>query len=363
MTFILRRASSLAVLLALTLVLLASGCAGSSSDSTSTSTVTTSAPTTAPVVPSAACAGGEDRPKIERIDVTVDDGHRSATVHVPSPPSAPSAPMPVVLSFHGVSGNAAVQQATDGFVKKSDEEGFVVVYPEGLEVGLNAQVIGITGWDAGDREVDEPAFVSAVLDELESKVCVDTARVFATGFSAGGNIALVVACALPDRIAAVAPVSAAYQPHECRAAPPVPILAFHGLDDIVVPFAGRDTATAGNLIPVRDALDAQAERNGCSGGPKTADLAPTVHSLQWSGCTESTTLIELDDHGHAWPGPPMPFGKDMLLGLFAGSATQPPNPLMVAIGETPEAMADNVLLSNSDIDATDLIWEFFSSRR
>jgi len=315
-------------------------------------TSTTSAP-----APSAACEAGTTRGEVDRIEVTVDGRPRSATVHLPA---TADGPMPVVLSFHGVNGNAAVQQTTDGLVAKADEEGFVAVYPEGLEVGLNDQVAGITGWDADGSEVDEPAFVSAVLDELESEVCIDTAQVFATGFSAGGNIALVVACALPARIAAVAPVSAAYQPDACVGAQPVPTLAFHGLDDIVVPFAGRDTTAAGTLIPVLDALDAQAERNGCSGDPEATDPSPRVRTLTWSGCEAPTTLIELGGHGHAWPGHPMPFGREVLLGLFAGSATQPPNPLMVAIEAEPEAMADNVLLTNSDIDATDLIWEFFS---
>lgn len=352
------------VLVVLASVAATSGCAGPSGDDAvrSTSTVATSTTTAVLEAPSAGCDGGTARPAIERIDVTVDGRPRSAIVHVPATPSSsPATPMAVVLSFHGVNGNAAVQQSTDGFVAKTDKEGFVVVYPDGLEVGLNDQVPGITGWDADGSEVDEPAFTAAVLDELESKVCVDTARVFATGFSAGGNIALVVACALPERIAAVAPVSAAYQPGECRGAPPVPTMAFHGLDDIIVPFAGRDTAAAGTLLPVRDALDAQAERNGCSGEPTPEDWSPNVRSLIWSGCEAPTTLVELDDHGHAWPGHPMPFSKDLLLGLFAGSATQPPNPLMVAIGENPEAMAANVLLTNTDIDATNRIWEFFSS--
>jgi len=359
-----RYPSRVVVLLAALLGALAVGCGSSASDSaatTSTAGVTSVVATTRPAGPSAACSVGKARSGIELIEVTVDGTPRSAVVHVPATSPA-TEPLPVVLSFHGVNGNAAVQQGTDGLVQKADEEGFVVVYPEGLEVGLNDQVRGITGWDADGSEVDEPAFVSAVLDELEAEVCVDTAKVFATGFSAGGNIALVVACALPERIAAVAPVSAAYQPHECVGAPPMPTLAFHGLDDIVVPFAGRDTAAAGTLIPVRDALDAQAERNGCSGGPKATDLSPRVRRLTWSGCEQPTTLIELEDHGHAWPGHPMPFSKDLLLGLFAGSGAQPPNPLMVAIGARPEAMADNVLLTNSDIDATDLIWDFFSAR-
>jgi polyhydroxybutyrate depolymerase len=347
-----------AVLVVVACTLAATACGGGSTSEPRT-TSTTITPTTAAVAASAACAAPQQAAP-ERIDVTVDGTQRTALVHVPPAADGDGGPLPVVLSFHGVNGNAAVQQATDGLLELSDREGVVVVHPEGLEVGLNDQVTGITGWDPDGSQVDEPAFVAAVLDELGSTVCIDPGRVFATGFSAGGNIALVVACALPDRIAAVAPVGAAYQPGECEAAPPLPILAFHGRDDLVVPFEGRDTPEAGELVPVRAALDAQAMRNGCDDDVSTTELSPRVRSLDWSGCDAATTLVELDDHGHAWPGHPMPFGRDVLVALFAGGGGQPPNPLMVAIGEQPDTMADNVLLTNSDVDATELIWEFFS---
>ena len=51
------------------------------------------------------------------------------------------------------------------------------------------------------------------------------------------------------------------------------------------------------------------------------------------------------------------------LGVLAGGGGQPPQPLMVAIGETPEAMAANVLLTNTSIDASELIWDFFDLPR
>jgi polyhydroxybutyrate depolymerase len=268
----------------------------------------------------------------------------------------------VIVSFHGVDGNAAVQRLTDGLIDLADEEGFVVVHPQGLMVGLNDHVTGGSGWDHDGSEVDEPEFVAAVLDELEARVCVDTARVYATGFSAGGGIAVVVACALPDRVAAVAPVSAAYQPAGCTSAEPVPIMAFHGVDDLVVPFGGLDTNAAGRLLGVRAALDAHAQRNRCTGGPDSTPLSSRVRALTWTGCEAATTLVELDDHGHAWPGRPMPFSREVLVGLFAGNEGEPPNQLMVALGQRPDTMADNVLLTNEDVDATDLMWEFFSTR-
>ena len=60
-------------------------------------------------------------------------------------------------------------------------------------------------------------------------------------------------------------------------------------------------------------------------GSTGSTVTRVVRSLSWSGCERPTTLVELDVHGHAWPGHPMPFTEDLLLGLFAGSDTTPPN--------------------------------------
>jgi polyhydroxybutyrate depolymerase len=344
-------------------VLLAGGCAGSAGDPatpSSSSAGGTSGPAAAS--PSPACQDGAPRPAVEQIDVTVNGTPRTAVVHLPAA-TIGTEPLPVVLSFHGLSGNPAVQEATDGLTTKADEKGFVVVYPEGLPVGLNDQITGVAGWDPDGSEVDEVAFVTALLDELGTRVCVDTSRVYATGFSAGAYLASTLACEIPDRIAAVAPVSGAYQSTACASDRPTPIMAFHGVDDIWVPYDGRQSATAGTFVPVLDAIAAQATRNGCTGGPDVQDVTPTVQRLTWTGCAAPTVLYRLEGHGHAWPGHPLPYSEDLLVGVLAGGDGQAPEPLMVAIGEAPEAMAANVLLTNVTIDATDLIWDFFDQAR
>jgi polyhydroxybutyrate depolymerase len=361
-------------------LLLAAGCGATESDSTAetapaTGAATTGAPATsaparpattttmAETVTTVAESGGaacldDPPPPPDHLEVTVDGTAREASVRVPA---AAVGPMPVVLSFHGVNGTAAIQQATDGFSALADEEGFVLVHPQGLEVGLNDRVRDITGWDPTGTEVDEAAFVAALLDELATTVCIDADRVWAAGFSAGAHLAMVMACQLPDRIAAVAAVGAAYQPGGCASDRPTPTVAFHGLDDIVTPFDGRRTDEAGTFVPVLDALGDQARRNGCTGGPDTEHLTATVASLAWKGCDAPTVLYRLEDHGHAWPGHPMGFDEQLLVDVLAGAAGQPPDPLTIAIGETPESMARNVLLTNVDIDATEVIWDFFTT--
>ncbi len=343
--------------------------AATSPDSPST---TSAASAEDPVRPSAACRQTADvttplddtddadsTGSSVRIEVTVDGTPRSAQVHLPPGSADRSEPAPVVLSFHGLDGSAAVQQATDGLDELADREGFVVVRPDGLEVGLNDRITGTTGWDVDGSRVDEAAFIAAVLDEVERDVCVDRAQVFATGFSAGGNIALVVACELEGRIAAVAPVGGAYQHSGCTEGAPLPLVAFHGTDDLIVPVNGRDD-TAGTLIAVREVVEARAAQNGCAPEPRASEPAPSVELLRWSGCEATTELYLVSGNGHAWPGHPLPFDRELLSGLFAGGEGQPPNQLMEAIRLDPATMADNVLLTTTEIDATDLIWEFFA---
>ena len=348
------------VALAGVLAVITAACGGGT-----TATPATTSSTTSTVVDVASAACSSDRPAgpLDQIKVTVAGTERTALVHLPATATvAPAEPRPVVLSFHGFSGSASLLAATDGLAAEADEEGFVTVHPEGLPVGLNDQVAGASGWDTDKSEVDEGAFVAALLDELGAQICIDPSRVYATGFSAGGYIALLMACALPERIAAVATVAAAYQSAECPPADrAIPTLAFHGLDDIVTPFDGRRSDQAGTFVPVADALEAAAARNGCAGTPEVAAVTPTVESVRWTRCAAPTVLYRLEKHGHAWPGHPLPVTEDILTTVLAGNATQPANPLPLAIGETPASMAQNVLLTNLDIDATSLIWDFFAA--
>ena len=156
--------------------------------------------------------------------MTVDGPIRTAVVHVPSGATG-TEPLPVVLSFHGAGETAENRPMVDRFTALGDQHGFVSVYPQGL-FGDAGPVSGVTGWDVEATAVDEPAFVAALLDELGARVCIDESRVYAAGFSNGGAMALLLACELPDRIAAVASVAGAVlepdatvTPRRCRPSP------------------------------------------------------------------------------------------------------------------------------------------------
>lgn len=78
--------------------------------------------------------------------------------------------------------------------------------------------------------------LDALLDEMLEKLPIDPDRVYLTGLSMGGHATWSWAVNRPDRFAAIAPV-AGIGPHyrSCRLLH-VPVWAFHGDQDSVVPF-------------------------------------------------------------------------------------------------------------------------------
>lgn len=329
--------------------LAAAGCSSGGEPAGQASSTTASDATIAALA-SPACADGGDV-TVDRLDVTVDGTPRTAVVHVPAGAST-TEPLPVVLSFHGAAEMAEHRSVVDEFTALGDEHGFVSVYPQGL-VGHAGPASGVTGWDIEAISVDEPVFVAALLDELGERVCIDEHRIAAAGISNGGGMAMLLACDLADRIRAVASVAGAPVEATCRVeAGPVAMIAFHGLDDTVVPYSG--SAPGGPFLPVLDVMAARAETNGCAGEPAVEAVTPTVERRTWTGCAAPVVLYTLDDHGHAWPGHPLPVSQADLASFL--------DPGIQATGtQTAEELAANLLLTNTSVDASTLIWEFFDA--
>ena len=157
---------------------------------------------------------------------------------------------PLVLLFHGSGGNAREIARYTGLPAKADRAGFIAVMPQGLRTTLIPEPdwnFTTLGPHHGPGEPDDVAFIDDLLDALELQLCIDSARVFSTGFSAGAHLSVRLACDLSDRIAAIAPVSGVYFPPFSPDLPepgcstqPVPVIAFHGTADKGVPFEGKD---------------------------------------------------------------------------------------------------------------------------
>jgi polyhydroxybutyrate depolymerase len=211
-------------------------------------------------------------------------GGRAYRLHLPAGVGI-GAPAPLVLNFHGSGRTAADQEAYSGLVPIADREGFVLVTPEGSG--------SPSGWDIPDVYhdigVDDVAFTQDVVAAVESELCIDSARIYATGMSNGAEMASQLACDLPGLFAAVAPVAGVlYQ----GCATPVPILAFHGTADANILFAWTQPA-----------LEGWAATNGCANGVETETVAAGVERERYASCSGSDIeFYVVEGGGHTWPG-------------------------------------------------------------
>jgi polyhydroxybutyrate depolymerase len=238
-------------------------------------------------------------------------------------------PAPLVISIHGFSEWPAHQAQISGWSDLAQEYGFIVVYPEGT--GFPRR------WRAGSQSEDplvDVRFISDLIDELGRQYHIDPARVYANGLSNGGGMSFLLGCALSNRIAAIGSVSGAYlyPLDECRPSQPVPMIVFHGTADPIVPFLGgpsRDFDVPFPAIP--DWIAARAKLNGCDEPPAELPASGEASGIRYTGCDQGADVVfyTIDGGGHSWPG------GEPLPEWIAGSTTQ-------------------------DIDATRLMWEFFS---
>ncbi len=200
--------------------------------------------------PGCAAKSIENGRRLERT-ITVDGMVRTYILDVPDGVK-PERPTPVLFDFHGFGHSGAGVWKVSAFKAIAEQDPFITVYPDGLSVHLLGR--DGTGWDIftleGNREL---AFVRAMLEGLESSYCIDSRRVFSTGFSNGAFLSHLLACTMADRFAAIAPVGGGALPLPCTPSRPVPTLIHHGRNDTIVP-----------IERARTLRDLWAEKNGCT---------------------------------------------------------------------------------------------------
>lgn len=202
--------------------------------------------------------------------------------------------LPLVLNLHPSGGTSAGQERTSGFEAVAARERFVVVSPQAENGRWNVPV--------QSARADDVAYISAVLDEVSTRLCIDPARIYATGFSGGARMSSLLACNLNSRIAAIAPVAGLRWPAPCKGRA-VPILTFHGLADQQNPYDGNAVGRGEEWVEsVPDALASWARHNGCRAEAIAEDPEGPLSTIRYSGCRDNADvrLIRIDGLGHTW---------------------------------------------------------------
>lgn len=231
---------------------------------------------------------------------------RTYTVHVPAGVQRPTG---LVVNLHAAGATGGDQAALTHYNAVSDAHGFVVVYPDGIDLSWADG----RGASVPDRQgIDDVGFITALVGKLVADYGIDPGRVFATGLSAGAFMANRLACDRADVFAAVAPVAGTLGVNVgCNPSRPVSVLATHGTADPVVPFGGGAMTGRGGdstIVSAQALVDRWRQVDGCQDVPaqqvlpNTGDGTVTTQFTS-SACAPGTAVVSIrvDGGGHTWP--------------------------------------------------------------
>ncbi|OYT28438.1 hypothetical protein B6U98_05085 [Thermoplasmatales archaeon ex4572_165] len=273
--------------------------------------------------------------------IYVDGRIRSYRLHIP-PSYENDESMPLVLVLHGigVGSNAKNLQSYCDMDKKADEEGFITVYPNGEMLRLSAHYnrpIALlrdlfymltssrewNRWD--DNSIDDVGFINDLLDDLETIVNVNSSRIYITGISGGGMMAYRLGSELSHRIAAIAPIAGSisgigYVPEKNESiipyiipppSNPIPVIIFHGMKDEHVPFDGtwkkvfewRSDELWVYIGSVNESISFWVEHNKCNPEPNiwtSEDEKISIKTYTNESDNTEVVLVTYMEGGHEW---------------------------------------------------------------
>jgi polyhydroxybutyrate depolymerase len=277
-------------------------------------------------------------------DMLVHDGlSRTFRVYVPPGYDGSGAmPAPVVLVLHGGFGSGALVEASTQVVATAAAAGFIAVSPDGVagDAGVRTWNGGTCCGHASATGVDDVGFIAALLDHLETRLCLDRRRVYAMGISNGAILSYRLACELAARIRAIGPVAGTLMIQPCEPARPVPVLHVHGTADRNVPFEGGSGCGVAGVAftSVSDTIAEAVAHNGCAGKTRVVLTEGDGTCSRQGSCPAGAEvrLCTVANGGHVWPGG-QPALSDGLFGCPTGYQSQ-------------------------SFDATTVLWDFFRTQ-
>ena len=228
-------------------------------------------------------------------------------------------PLLVLLHGGGGTGKGMPRLARGGFEALADAKGAVLAYPDGLDKNWN-DYRADKSRKAQRENIDDVAFLTAMLDAIGKAYPVDPSRVYAAGISNGAMMSYALACRAADRFAAIAPVAGAMPENlapACSPSRPVPALIISGTADRLVHWEGGYVTgpfgrkKLGRSISVEKSRDFWLEKNSCDAAEKEIsriDSDPedgtAAEREVYSACAGGSAVefIKIDGGGHTWPG-------------------------------------------------------------
>ncbi len=298
---------------------------------------------------------------------------------------------PLVIGLHGEIGDGQQMAQMSGLGSLAYQEGFIGVFPDAIK-GLKEYTQGTClrkaqnpldplqlnckkplSWLRGlccdkylPQKQDEVEMIVALIDLMVDKYKADPSRVYLAGYMEGAGLAFRVACAHPEKIAAIAAVGGAEWYTNCRTTDrAVPTLYFHGTKDRCTPYNGR--GACGNCrrrfednspsyayaedrcTAAPDYVERWLKLGGCNAAEATRTVKGQVSCQSWTSCRGASefSFCTLKEAGSFWPGAETLGYTECRRAGFKKKCQE---------------ISDWLGPMNRDVDAKLAVWEFFKDK-
>ena len=285
-------------------------------------------------------------PAIAQVNGTiVHDGiTRNHITYVPTS-YVPGTAVPLVFVMHGFTQSAEAIMNVTGFNALAEDQGFIVAYPNGVNNGWNT-----SSPFPGGSTADDVGYIGALRDVLVDEFSIDTTRIYATGFSAGGYMSHKLGCESPKCFAAIASVSGTINNGDVAGCAPQhtpAVLQIHGTSDFIVSYNGSIFSGLG----VQAVLDLWTGNLDCATPAVITPYSSTVELQLYSPCIEGSVVAhyKIDGGGHTWPVGATFSATNIIWAFFqqftcGEISTAVTEPAAAALGAWPVPAAEEVVL-------------------
>ncbi|QDS71222.1 hypothetical protein FKW77_010416 [Venturia effusa] len=257
------------------------------------------------------------RPKANETRVfqigTDPENPREIRVSVPPLYNGTGKELPLILAFHDKEQSPAQLEYETRFSDKELNKDKIVVYPRAVNNTWQSEIT-VRRFQKGTNKdkpsTDDITFIRTLIKDLDTVICFDTTRLYATGLGTGGGLVHLLACdpIASTKLAAYAIVAGGFGTKsvspvwaECKPARlPAPMLEIHGEEDKILPYMLNDWESAKSRRAVPHWLDDWSERNGCG-----ASISEPIEGMDGTGTPVVVTKLERGgwvSEAEAWGG-------------------------------------------------------------